>query len=171
MPQNTLTTPKHSGMSTPDLDTTDRKLLTLLQADARMTVAELAEAVALSPSPCWRRIRALEATGLIAGYHARLDRKKLGYGVTGFVHLQMATHAAESIEAFERELATLPQVLSCHNLSGHYDYLLEVIEQDLDSFAHLVRVRIRGLPGVREISTAFSLKEVKRVDGLPVNLW
>jgi DNA-binding Lrp family transcriptional regulator len=154
-----------------DFDSTDKQLLGLLQDDARKTVSELAEAVALSQSPCWRRIRALEKRGVISGYHAHLDRHALGYGVTGFVHLQMSSHTQEATDAFERAVVALPQVLSCHNLSGHYDYLLELIEQDLESFAHLVRTRIRGLPGVREISTAFSLKEVKRSHALPITLW
>jgi Lrp/AsnC family leucine-responsive transcriptional regulator len=152
-------------------DATDKTLLQLLQTDARKTVAELSEAVSLSQSPCWRRVRALEKEGVIAGYHARLDRRKLGYGVTGFVHLQMSNHSPEASEAFERAVVALPQVLSCHNLSGHFDYLLEVIEHDLESFAHLVRIKLRSLPGVREIHTAFSLGEVKRASGLPVDLW
>lgn len=157
--------------ATEDLDATDKKLLELLQTDARKTVAELAEAVALSQSPCWRRVRALEKRGVISGYHAHLDRRALGYGVTGFVHLQMASHTQEATDAFERAVVALPQVLACHNLSGHYDYLLELIEQDLDAFAHLVRTKVRSLPGVREISTAFSLKEVKRSQALPIELW
>lgn len=158
-------------MSARELDATDKALLTLLQDDARRTVAELAEAVSLSTSPCWRRIRALEKDGVIAGYHAQLNRRKLGYGVTAFVHLQMTSHTLEATEAFERAVVALPQVIACHNLSGHYDYLLEVIEQDLDALAHLVRSQIRSLPGVRELSTAFSLKAVKAAGALPLSMW
>lgn len=149
-------------------DTTDRQLLEALQGDARTTVAELAQRVSLSASPCWRRVRQLEQSGVIEGYHAHLNRGKLGYGVTGFVHLQMANHMPDIMAAFEREVVALPQVLSCHNLSGHYDYLIEAIAPDLESFSQLVRVKIRSLPGVKEISTSFSLKEVKRGGTLPV---
>lgn len=150
------------------MDNTDRQLLDALQKDARQTVAELAQRVSLSPSPCWRRVRQLEESGVIEGYHARLSRQKLGYGVTGFVHLQMSNHLPEVMAAFEREVVALPEVVACHNLSGHYDYLIEAIAVDLESFSQLVRVKIRSLPGVKEISTSFSLKEVKPAGTLPV---
>lgn len=150
------------------LDAIDRKLLSALQIDGRATVGELAEQVSLSQSPCWRRVKQLEESGLIEGYHARLSRRKLGYGVTGFVQLQMENHTPHAAESFEREVVALPQVLSCHNLSGRYDYLLEVVGVDLETFAEFVRTRIRALPGVREISTSFSLKEVKGSPSLPI---
>ena len=155
-------------MNSDALDRTDRQLLNALQRDARQTVAELAQQVSLSPSPCWRRVKQLEESGVIEGYHARLSRAKLGYGVTGFVHLQMSNHMPEVMAAFEREVVALPEVLACHNLSGRYDYLIEAIAPDLESFSQLVRVKIRSLPGVKEISTSFSLKEVKHTGTLPV---
>jgi Lrp/AsnC family leucine-responsive transcriptional regulator len=151
------------------LDAIDRQLLLALQENGRTTMGELAEAVHLSPSPCWRRVKQFEESGLIAGYHAHLSRRKLGFGVTGFVHLQMENHTPEAAAAFEREVVALPQVLSCHNLSGHYDYQLEVVGKDLEAFAEYVRTRIRALPGVREISTSFSLKELKSSTALPVD--
>ncbi len=155
-------------MTTESLDHTDRLLLNALQQDARHTVAELAHLVSLSASPCWRRVRQLEESGVIEGYHAHLNRSKLGYGVTGFVHLQMDNHMPEIMAAFEREVVALPQVLSCHNISGRYDYLIEAVALDLESFSQLVRTKIRSLPGVKEISTSFSLKEVKPAGTLPV---
>lgn len=151
------------------LDAVDRQLLTALQKNGRTTVGELAELVSLSQSPCWRRVRQLEDSGVIDGYHARLDRKLLGYGVLGFVHLSMHDHTLQKADAFEREVVALPQVLSCHNLSGRFDYQLEVVAQDLETFSEFVRNNIRSLPGVREISTSFSLKEVKRSHEIPVN--
>jgi DNA-binding Lrp family transcriptional regulator len=151
-----------------DLDRVDRRLLELLQADARQTVAQLAEQVALSQSPCWRRVNLLEQSGLIAGYHARLDRAKLGWEVLGFVHLQLDNHSPDIAAAFEREVRALDQVLACHNLSGRYDYQLEVVGRSLDDFSHFVRERLRRLPGVREIATSFSLGEVKARRDLPV---
>ena len=150
------------------LDSVDRQLLAALQNDGRATVGELAERVSLSASPCWRRVKQLEESGLIEGYHARLSRQKLGYGVTGFVQLQMENHTPQAAESFERAVVALPQVLSCHNLSGRYDYQLEVVGVDLESFAEFVRTHIRALPGVREISTSFSLKEIKRSLVLPI---
>ena len=150
------------------LDATDRTILIELQQDARRTVAELADLVSLSQSPCWRRVRQLEESGVIEGYHARLNRKRLGYGVTGFVHLQMENHTPEIAAAFEREVVALPEVVSCHNLSGQYDYLIEAIATDLEAFAALVRNKIRSLPGVKGIATSFSLLEVKNGGSLPV---
>jgi len=157
------------------LDGVDKKLLSALQSNARTTVGELAELVSLSQSPCWRRVKQLEESGLIEGYCARLNRQKLGYGVTGFVQLQMDNHTPQAAESFERAVVALPQVLSCHNLSGRYDYQLEVVGTDLElvgtdleSFSEFVRTHIRALPGVREISTSFSLKEVKRAGAFPI---
>ncbi len=152
------------------LDATDRALLWALQRDSRVSVGDLAEQVHLSTSPCWRRVKRLEDAGLIEGYTVRVSRRKLGLGVTGFIQLQMENHTPEAAESFEREVVALPQVLACHNLSGRYDYQLEVVGQDLESFSEFVRTRIRALPGVREISTSFSLKELKRQAGLPVEL-
>ena len=151
-------------------DTVDKKLLTALQADARRSTGELAELVSMAQSPCWRRIRKLEEAGVICGYRATLDREALGWGVLGFVHLQMQEHTPKIAAAFERDVLSIPQVLACYNLSGRYDYMLEVIETDLKSISNLVRTRIRALPGVKEISTTFSLKEIKRTDALPVQL-
>ena len=153
----------------PSLDAVDRALLDALQKNGRATVGELADQVSLSPSPCWRRVRQLEDAGLISGYHAHLDRHRVGYGVLGFVQIGLHNHTAEITAAFEREVLALPQVLSCHNLSGRYDYQLEVVAQDLERFSEFVRSVVRNLPGVREISTSFSLKEVKRTTALPLD--
>ena len=153
---------------TQKLDGVDKRLLSALQDNGRTTVGELAVLVSLSQSPCWRRVKQMEESGLIEGYSARLSRQKLGYGVTGFVQLQMDNHTPQASETFERAVVALPQVLSCHNLSGRYDYQLEVVGVDLESFAEFVRNNIRALPGVREISTSFSLKEVKRAGALPI---
>lgn len=151
-----------------DLDRVDRQLLGLLQADARQTVAQLSEQVALSHSPCWRRVNQLESSGLITGYHARLDRQKLGWEVLGFVHLQLDNHSPNTAAALEHEVMAMDQVLACHNLSGRYDYQLEVVARSLDDFAHFVRERLRRLPGVREIATSFSLGEVKGRRDIPL---
>ncbi len=149
-------------------DAVDKALLQALQRNGRATIGELAEQVSLSTSPCWRRVRQLEESGTISGYHAHLDRQRVGFGVLGFVQVGLHNHTAETTTAFEREVQALEQVLACHNLSGRYDYQLELVAPDLDNFAEYVRTRIRSLPGVREISTSFSLKEVKRTVALPV---
>lgn len=151
------------------LDETDRELLEALQKDSRITIGELAELVHLSMSPCWRRVKRLEAAGLIRGWGAQLSRRKIGLDVTGFVLLQMECHTREATDLFERDVMALAQVLACYNLSGHYGYLLEVVGRDLEDFSDFVRTRVRALPGVREISTNFSLKEVKALAELPLD--
>lgn len=113
------------------LDRTDKALLTALQGNARLTIAELAEKVSLTTSPCWRRVKLLEDSGLISGYQAVLSPKELGYGVTAFVSLMMASHTKEMARNFEQRLLDIPEIVACHNISGRYDFLLEVVAKDL----------------------------------------
>lgn len=150
------------------IDRTDRLLLLALQADARLTTAQLAERVALSPSPCWRRVKALEATGLIRGYHARLDPLRLGWGVTAFVHVMLENHHRDLGDRFEQAVRDLDRVIACHNVTGEYDYLLEVVAHDLREFGDFAREVLRALPGVKEINSSLSLREVKSGPALPV---
>lgn len=151
-----------------ELDAIDRRILDALQADGRLTMAQLAEKVSLSPSPCWRRVQMLERAGFILGYHARLDRRRLGLGVHGFVALRMENHTPRTAASFERQVVALPEVIACQNLSGQYDYQLEVVAADHEAFARLVREKIRSLPGVKDIYTSFTLNEVKRGGALPI---
>ena len=150
------------------LDPVDRTLPNALQRDCRVIVFVFFFFFSLSTSPRWRRERGREEAGVIAGYHAHLHRQRVGWGVLGFVQLALHDHTAETTSALEREVVAMPQVLSCHNLSGRYDYQLEVVKTDLESFAEYVRTHVRSLPGVREISTRFSLKEVKSTMALPL---
>jgi DNA-binding Lrp family transcriptional regulator len=150
------------------LDRTDRRLLDEVQRDARQTTAELAARVSLSPSPCWRRIKRLEAAGLIKGYHAQLDADRLGWGVTAFVHVMMERHDVELGAKFERAVQAIPEIVSCHNVSGQYDFLLQVVARDLRGFGEFARSSIRTLPGVKEMNSSFSLREVKAGSALPL---
>lgn len=150
------------------LDRTDRQLLRALQGDARLTTAQLAEQVALSASPCWRRIKALEATGAVRGYHARLDPAALGWGVTAFVHVMLENHRRDLGERFEQAVGSIDRVIACHNVSGEYDYLLQVVARDLQDFGEFARDALRSLPGVKEINSSLSLREVKSGPDLPV---
>jgi DNA-binding Lrp family transcriptional regulator len=149
-------------------DRTDRRLLLALQQDARLTTAQLAERVALSPSPCWRRIKALESGGAIRGYHARLDAPRLGWGVTAFIHIMLENHRRDLGERFEQAVLGIEQVIACHNVSGEYDYLLQVVARDLQDFGEFARDVLRALPGVKEINSSLSLREVKSGFDLPV---
>jgi DNA-binding Lrp family transcriptional regulator len=157
-----------SQETTRELDRIDRQILHALQENGRLTAAELAEKVSLSQSPSWRRVQILERSGFILGYHARLDRKRLGLGVHGFVSLRMENHTPRTAASFEREVVALPEVIACQNLSGQYDYQLELVAADNEAFAKLVREKIRSLPGVKDIYTSFTLKEIKSGGALPL---
>lgn len=150
------------------LDRTDCALLGLLQGNARLTVAELAERVALTSSPCWRRIRRLEELGLVQAYRAVLSSEKLGYGVTAFVNVMMGDHTKDVGRQFEKCVAGIPEIIACHNVSGRYDFLLEVVAVDLKSFGEFCRNELQALPGVKELYSSFSLKAVKDDRVLPI---
>ena len=140
------------------LDRTDKALLSALQGNARLTVAELSERVSLTTSPCWRRVKMLEDSGLITGYQAIISPKELGYGVTAFVSLMMASHSRETARSFEQRLLEIPEIVACHNISGRYDFLLEVVAKDLESFGEFTREVLQTLPAVKEIYSSFSFK-------------
>ena len=150
------------------LDRTDKALLNALQGNARLTVAELADRVSLTTSPCWRRVRNLEESGVISGYQAILSPKALGYGVTAFVSIMMESHTQEIARAFEQRLLEIPEIVACHNVSGRYDFLLEVLAKDLESFGEFAREVLQTLPAVKEIYSSFSFKSVKPLRQIPV---
>ena len=151
-----------------DLDNIDRQLLAALQENARLTTGELAQMTGLSQSPCWRRIRRLEESGLIDGYHARLDRRALGYGVVAFVSISIDfQNEARSME-FVEAVRAIPQVVMFHGITGSADFLLMVIAKDLDAYSELLQSRLHRLPGVRHVQTSFSLQEFKRFDDVPI---
>ena len=150
------------------MDRIDRRILEELQADARLSSAELAERVSLSTSPCWRRVKRLEEEGLISGYHARLNPQKLGYLVTAFVHISLDKKDAESIRSFEAAVQEIPQVLSCHRISGRYDHQMVVVAEDLDAYGQFSGEHINGLPNIREVYTSFVMKEVKCATNPPL---
>jgi DNA-binding Lrp family transcriptional regulator len=150
------------------LDRTDKALLTALQGNARLTTAELADKVALTTSPCWRRVKLLEESGVITGYQAILSPKALGYGVTAFVSVMMESHSQEMARTFEQRLLEIPEIVACHNVSGRYDFLLEVVAKDLESFGEFAREVLQTLPAVKEIYSSFSFKSVKPSRVIPV---
>jgi DNA-binding Lrp family transcriptional regulator len=143
------------------LDRIDRQILEELQADARLSSADLAERVALTASPCWRRVKRLESDGVICGYQARLDPKKLGYQITAFVHVSLEKANTTCVHEFEAAVANIPQVLACHRISGRYDHQLMVVAEDLEAYGLFAEEFINGLPSVKEVYTSFVLKEVK----------
>ncbi len=150
------------------LDATDRRILQVLQREGRLTNAELAELVALSPSACHRRVQRLEAQGIIAGYVALLDARKIGKPTTVFVEITLSSQSDETLEAFERAVARIPDVLECHLMAGAADYLLKLVVADTEDFARIHRQHLARLPGVAKMQSSFALREVVRTTALPL---
>jgi Lrp/AsnC family transcriptional regulator, leucine-responsive regulatory protein len=150
------------------VDTVDRRMLEILQREGRISNAALAERLHLSPSPCLRRLRALESDGLIAGYRAVLDRHKLGLGLTVFVELKVEGHSDRSAAAISDRLKATPEVISAHIVSGSADFLLEVVVADLAAYERLMFETLLKLPNVADVRSNFALRTVKPSGPLPI---
>ena len=150
------------------IDKFDLAILQELQADGRLTNAELSQRVGLSAAPCWRRVRALEEAGFIKGYHAEIDRHKIGLGVLAFVRVDTERSSGEATRALEDAIRKLPEVIACHYISGTGTFELQVVSQDLDSFSRFALKHLLNLPNVKDLHTSFSLGEVKASRSLPL---
>lgn len=151
-----------------NIDATDRRILTALQKAGRMTNAELAERVNLSPSACHRRVQRLEAEGYIRDYVALLDERKMGRPTTVFVEITLQGQAEELLEAFEKGVKRIPDVLECHLMAGTADYLLKIVAEDTEDFARIHRQHLAKLPGVAQMHSSFALRTVFRTTAIPV---
>ena len=151
------------------LDAIDRRILAELQADARLTNVELADRVGLSPSPCIRRLKRLEREGVIEGYRATLDRAKLGLGLTLYVGIKTERHQEVEAAAFEDAVRAIPEVISCHLVSGEVDFLLQIVVPDLASYERLLMGKLLKLPGAKDIRSAFAMRTVKSAAPLPLD--
>ncbi|MGV3571550.1 MAG: Lrp/AsnC family transcriptional regulator [Ramlibacter sp.] len=150
------------------LDRYDIQILTELQSDARLTNAELAQRVGLSAAPCWRRVRALEKAGYIKGYHAEIDRNKIGLAVLAFVRLDAERNTGERTREMEEAIRKIPEIVSCHYISGAGTFELQVVTRDLDTFSQFARQVLINLPNVKDLHTSFSLGEVKASTSWPL---
>jgi Lrp/AsnC family leucine-responsive transcriptional regulator len=146
----------------------DLRILAALQANGRLTNVELAERVGLSPSPCLRRVKALEARGLIKGYVALLDRRALGMGVMAFVEVQVERNSETVTDAFLGALKREPAVVACYAMTGPYDYLLQVVTPTLDDYAQFAMQRLLKMPGVKDVRSSFALEAAKESTALPL---
>ncbi len=151
------------------LDDIDRRILATLQRNARLTNVELSAEVGLSPSPCLRRVGLLEKAGVIGGYHASLDRTGVGLGLTVFVGVKVERHQDEAAEAFRKAVRALPEVVSCHLVSGEADFLLQVVVPDLAAYERLLLGTLLKLPGVSDIRSNFAIQTVKQQAALPLD--
>lgn len=150
------------------LDRYDIAILAALQAEARLTNAELAARIGLSAAPTWRRVKWLEAQGYITGYRAEIDRRKVGLGVLAFVRLDAERHTAASTKALEDAIRGMPEVVAAHYVSGAGTFELQVVTTDLDAFSRLALDTLLHLPAVKDVHTSFSLGEVKAGSALPL---
>ncbi len=151
------------------LDRWDVAILGELQADARLSNAELAARIGLSAAPTWRRVRWLETQGYITGYRAELDRRLIGLGVLAFVRVDAERNNAEGTQALEDAIRSLPEVVACHYISGTGTFELQVLTTDLDAYSRWTREQLFKLPNVKDVHTRFSLGEVKAGGALPLS--
>lgn len=150
-------------------DRIDRQILSLLQADGRMTNVELAERVGLTAPPCLRRVRALEEAGAIRGYHAALDPVTLGYGITVFALVSLRSQAESDLAAFERHVADIPEVRECHMLNGEIDFILKIVATDLKSFQEMLTTQLTTAENVASVKTSLTIRTSKALPGIPVS--
>ncbi len=150
------------------LDSIDRRILDTLQKQGRLSNQDLSERVGLSPSASHRRVQRLEEEGFIAGYVALLDPRRLGRRTLVFVEITLEGQADEVLDAFEKAVARVPEVLECHLMAGTADYLLKVVATDTEDFARIHRRSLATLPGVRGLQSSFALRTVRQTTALPV---
>jgi Lrp/AsnC family leucine-responsive transcriptional regulator len=144
------------------MDAIDKKILRTLSRQGRLTNAELAEQVGLSPSPCWTRVRRLEQAGVIKGYAALLDQAALGLPDTVFIEVMMERHDEEHLRRFEAAVKDIPEILECHLVTGEYDYVIKAAVGGTMGYERLLRDRLYRLPGVRHTRTSFALRCLKQ---------
>ncbi|MEO6920369.1 MAG: Lrp/AsnC family transcriptional regulator [Collimonas sp.] len=151
-----------------NLDKTDRAILAAVRQDGRIPIAKLAERIGLSETPCARRLKQLENAGYIEGYRAVLSRKALDIGVIAFAQIRFNIHDRVLSDRFEREILAIERIVSCHNISGTADYLLQIAVRDLDEYGTFMRDVIRTLPGVTSVESMLSLRDIKTDRGFPL---
>ncbi len=150
------------------LDTTDWKILSLLQSDARISNVKLARAVGLSPSPCLARVRALEQAGYIGRYVSLLDALKIGLKVSVFIQVALEKQVEKALEKFENAIRDRPEVMECYLMTGEADYLLRVLVPDIQALEVFILQFLSRVPGVGNIKSSFALKQVKYQTALPL---
>ncbi|MDH3737986.1 MAG: Lrp/AsnC family transcriptional regulator [Alphaproteobacteria bacterium] len=156
-------------MAPNDLDATDRRILEVLQSDARIANIDLAEQVNLSPSPCLRRVRRLEEEGYVRGYVSLLDPAAIGLPVSVFVQVSLEKQVDGALDEFERQIVTHTEVMECYLMTGDSDYLLRVVAPDIAAFQRFLLDHLTRIPGVASIKSSFALKQVSYRTALPLS--
>ena len=152
------------------LDRIDRRILKDLQDRGRITNVELSRRAGISAPPCLRRVRALEQAGFIRGYHADVEPKALGFNVTVFAQVGLASQAETDLEAFEKMVGEWPEVRECNMLAGEVDFLLKVVAADWDAYQHFLTTRLTAAPNVSHVKSALSIRVSKTVPGVPIDV-
>ncbi len=150
------------------LDAIDLRILAELQRDGRMTNQALAEKVGLSPTPCLRRVRRLEETGIIGGYVAVVDQKAVGLPVSVFISIKLERQREEDLDRFAEAVSRWPEVMECYLMTGQRDYLMRVVCADLPAYERFLKARLTRLDGIASIESSFALAQVKHTNVLPL---
>ena len=158
-------------MPPPSGDRIDRAILATLQRDGRIANIDLAEAVSLSPSACLRRVKALEASGIIAGYRAEVSRERAGLGLTAFIGLRVEKHSQETSIRVEQALLAIPAVVACYLVSGTSDFLVEAVVPDLAGYEQLLLGQLLTIPSVIEAQSTFAIRTILSRGPLPLDHW
>ncbi|GGE59215.1 transcriptional regulator [Streptosporangium jomthongense] len=151
-----------------ELDKLDQRILAILQQDGRISNQQLAEQVGLSPAACWRRVRALEESGVIIGYSARLAPERVGQGLCVLVNLSLQRHTIDSTADIEQQVSSYPEVLQCFAVTGNSDFVLRVIVPDMESYDRFLNEKIFTLQGIAQVNSNFVLREIKNTQTLPM---
>ncbi len=150
------------------IDKIDRKLLALLQQDCTLSLNELAEAVNLTSTPCWKRIKRLEEAGIIVGKVALLDGDKLGLSLTAFVRIKTQQHSSQWYQNFVAQVESFPEVLSFYRMAGEFDYLLQVQVADMKSYDNFYKKLVSAVPGLLDVTSNFAMERIKSTTHLPL---
>ena len=150
-------------------DNTDRRILRVIQEEARVSNSELAERVGLSPSPCWRRVRALEESGVIERYVTLVNAKAVGLPINVFATVTLEKQAESALELFEKAVTKRPEVMECNLMTGEFDYLLRVVVPDLAAYERFLMDHLTRIKGIASIKSSFSLKQVSYKTALPLS--
>lgn len=155
-------------MPNSELDAIDRKILRALQANGKISVGELSEKVGLSPSPSARRVRLLEKAGIIKGYTAIVDQKRVGLPISAFASIKLERQREEDLDRFEEAVSRWPEVLDCYLMTGQRDYLMRIVAADLEAYERFIKDKLTRLENIASIETSFALGQVKRSEVLPI---
>ncbi|RTE66358.1 Lrp/AsnC family transcriptional regulator [Amphritea opalescens] len=151
------------------MDSIDKQILNLLQQDITLSVAEIAEQVNLSTTPCWKRIKRLENAGIIKARVALLDSKKIGVGVSVFVQIKTQQHEEQWLKQFAAAVLSFEEVMECYRMAGEWDYLLRVVTNDIDSFDRFYKKLITDVKGLTDVTSSFAMEEIKFSTRLPLS--